>query len=676
MRHSISFLSLFAALTAGFFVNNALAQAENEISWEQPLEQILDTTVVTAGRKPETVANSAAPVFVITQDDIRRSGATRIPQLLRMVPGFHVFQIDTSNELSPFAVGSRGEVRIFNGDILVLLDGRSILHELGSVTNWTALEYLFDDIERIEVVRGPGSVLWGSNAVEGVVNIITKSASKTQGALAKARLGTEEQQYLAGRYGGSIGNTSYRLYAFEERLGRSELVQGGPSYDAVGPHGQVGFRTDTNFSTDNLFTWQGDALYGQKEQALGHPSYVVPGDFDREERNDYLTSVNTVARYTHDWEDKAETMAQAYFTYWHGNAALFGNDYHIFDTELQHRFSPLDRLELTVGGEQKWVQDTYKASDIYSFDPTSSAYQRRSAYVQGQIELAKDLLSLYLGERYEYVNWAGGSFSPDVRLLYTPTHQSTFWASFTQAVRNPSRGDVSSTGNITTLPIDPTTMGLIRFVKNADLDPVNSTAYQLGYKQAVTPDINVDLTTYFMHRNRTYENDPAGLPFVEIIQGRPVVVVPYHQANNSKSESVGAEIAVDYRPVRWAHLAAAYSYLHLTRWLTDGGSDPDILADNRRYVPNEVNLRGLFDLTDQVSFNAEFRFVDNLPAINIRSYTQLDLKLAYRPIKSLELSVIGQNLLRTDTKEYVPEMAHYDQSMIQRGVYGQVLYTF
>ncbi len=660
--------------------NVSFAQTENEISWEQPLDQILDMSIVTAGRRSQTVAKSAAPVFVITQDDIRRSGATTIPELLRLVPGFHVFQIDNSNELSPFAVGSRGEVRVFNGDILVLVDGRSVLHEIGSVTNWTLVNYLFDDIERIEVVRGPGSVLWGNNAVEGVVNIITKSASKTQGALARGRVGSEERGYAAGRYGGAFGDTSYRLYALGRRLGNSELVTGGPAYDRD-THGQFGFRTDTDLSTQDLFTWQGDVVGGKKKQALGVPSFDMPGTFDRIERNDYVTSANTVGRYTHTWDDRSETMLQGYFTYWHGNTALFMNDYHIFDIEGQHSLAATEWLDITFGGEHKFINDTEQGHEVYSFEPGSRGFQRRSAYIQGEAQLIKNLLSISAGERYEWVNWSGAAFSPDARILYTPSKNSTIWASFTQAIRFPSRGEVDGTANITTLPLDPfetggLDTGLVRYMANPYLDTINSTTYQVGYKRQVTDNLNFDLTTYFIHRNNAYDDEPAGMPFVEVIQGRPVLVVPYQKDDKTDSESVGAEIAVDYRPVDRVRLAAAYSYMHFTRWLTDGGTDLAVKDDIRRYVPNEVNFRAMFDLSEQVQFNAQFRFVDDIPAIDIPAYTQLDLKLAYRPVRNLELSVVGQNLLRPDTKEYAPEMAHYDQSMIERGVYGQVLYTF
>ena len=475
----------------------AATNTELSVLSSMSIEQLMDIKVSILGPS-ETVSQTPAAVSVVTQDDIKRSGARNIPEALRLVPGLDVAQIDSSE----WAVSARGFNDQSANKLLVLQDGRSIYTPLFSGVFWDVQDTMMEDIDHIEVVRGPGATVWGENAMNGVINIITKSAEDTQGWLVTGGGGTLERGFADVRYGGKIGdNACYRVYGTYSDHAGANLPDGTEATNSW-QMARGGFRVDGNASEQNSFTVQGDGYVGWIRQVLVDLYNPVP-PFTESIPDDWqVHGADVLGRWTHTFSDTSDVKLQAYYDYTSRKAAIFDEERHTFDLSLQHEFALGGRNKVVWGLGYHVTTDTEQNNPTISFNPAAQTENLYSGFLQDEIALVKDRLSLTLGSKLEHNDYTGVEYEPGARLLWTPWADSslrslssqTFWASVSRAVRTPSRAEESFTARYPSNPASP-----IPVINNGTIGFESETlmAYEIGYRVQPFEKLSFDLAAYY-----------------------------------------------------------------------------------------------------------------------------------------------------------------------------------
>ena len=629
------------------------------------LEELGDIVVTSVSKQEETLREAAAAIHVITDEDIRRSGATSIPEALRLAPGMHVARVGSST----WAVGSRGFNDTFANKLLVLIDGRSVYTPLFSGVYWDAQDTLMADIDRIEVIRGPGATLWGANAVNGVINIITKKARETQGVLVSGGGGTEERGFGAIRYGLALGETVHmRVYGKYFDRDATVMPNGMDSQDQWDMW-RAGFRLDWEPSELTTMNLQGE-IYDGSEQTVFARNQVTPP---------YSNLVNSVSgfggghmlgRWNQDFENESNLTVQTYYDRTERSWPLFGEQRDTFDAELSHKISLGERDELIWGmGYRFSTADYQNTFDVALFDQDIHLY---NGFIQDRHSVIEDVLSITLGTKLEHNVFTGLEIQPSVRLVWTPTEDHTIWAGVSRAVRTPSLAEGNSEVVLASIPPNtpvpgfppsplPTIAGLGRspFFEAEDL-----LAYEIGHRWQATRRLSFDLATFYNDYTDLRSITPAD-PEVRVFDGTPYVFAPLTWGNSDEAESYGAELSFDWQVVDQWRIAGSYSRLH-----TIGG------GERGRNPENQFLIRSLWDVTPDITLDANLRYVDELPALQVSDYLALDLRIGWRPRPGLEFSIIGQNLLDDQHGEYSPSFLGTPRAEIQRGVYGMVSWTF
>ncbi|MGH9594280.1 MAG: TonB-dependent receptor plug domain-containing protein, partial [Bryobacteraceae bacterium] len=427
-RGCIAFVSLFAA--ASLFALPAAAQSTKKDLGSMSIEELLNLEVTSAAKKPEPLAKTAAAIYVINSDDIRRSGARNVPDLLRMVPGINVQQIDASN----WAISARGLNGEYSNKLLVLVDGRSVYSAEFSGVFWDAQDVLLEDIDRIEVIRGPGAALWGTNAVNGVINILTKNAADTQGGLLVTEGGSFGGE-VAARYGGKMGSRGfYSIYAKE--LGENPN-QNGPGIDAHDRHdlAHLGFRMDWKKSSRNVFTLHGDVLGGRADETFGYfASLSNPAQTSVPAARGSLAG-NLTGSWDHTSASGSSFNLQGYFDRQGHDSILLREHVNTGDFEAQYRFHLRKRQEITAGLDYRLIDIHTQGGFALSFAPPSALDSLWSGFVEDEISVVPDRLRVTLGARLEQNPYDGLEFQPDIRLLWSPRAGHTIWLASTRALR-------------------------------------------------------------------------------------------------------------------------------------------------------------------------------------------------------------------------------------------------
>jgi len=648
---------------------------------ELGLEKLMEIEVTTVTRRESTLGESAAAVSVISHEDIRRSGATTIAELFRRVPGMDVARIDNNK----WAVSARGFNDRFSNKLLVQRDGRTIYDPIFAGVIWNAVDYPLEDIERIEVIRGPGASLWGANAVNGIINIITKSARDTKGGLFSGGGGTPEGKFGELRYGGTIdAKADYRLYAkgFEREKQFSQLGDTHDRWDGA----STGMRLDWRQSSLNTVTVQGDYLHSDAESQdtdLQMPPPFISLVADRS----VSKSGNILGRWTHLTDEQSSWSLQVYWARFDTKRAVVGvsNNNDSYDVDFQHQFPVGDRHEFIYGLGYRYVDQTTgnSLSDnglSLSWLKSRFSLSTYSAFLQDEYVLGPDTVRLFLGSKLEHNDFTGFEVQPTGRLLWTPTHRQTFWAAVSRAVRTPS---ISEEG-IGLSAIPPTTLpsGIQLFPRltgNPDLSSVELIAYEVGYRAQVSESFSLDGALFY---NR-YDGLVVIVP--QSIQSGfapGTAILPVLFENRMDGETYGAEIGADWRPSGWWRLYGTYSLLKMN--LNPDGSLPertrgDAESAEGRSPQQQVFLQSSFDLPRNVEFDLTGRFVDRLPgfAQEISSYFSMDARVAWRPRKDLEISVVGQNLLDRHHPEFgVSSIIAAPIVEIRRNVYAKITWSF
>ncbi|TDJ61608.1 MAG: TonB-dependent receptor [Nitrospina sp.] len=627
------------------------------------LEQLMDIEVTSVSKKPEKAAQAPAAVFVITQEDIRRSGATHIPEVLRMVPGVEVARVDGNK----WAVSIRGFNGLFARKLLVLIDGRSVYTGLFSGTFWDTPDTALEDIERIEVIRGPGATVWGVNAVNGVINIITKQSKNSQGGLVSAGGGNVEQGFTTLRYGGKMGdNAHYRVYgkwfnrdSFEGPTG----VDSNDDWTAV----RGGFRMDWDASETSQFTFQGDVYDGQSKGRRTGP--VAPGVMATILDEEDVNGGNFLARWTRKFSEQSDLKVQTYFTSENRQGQIFGQNISIFDLDLQHRLPAGEAHDVVWGLNGRVMWDELDSTFLLSFNPEKDTNYFVNGFVQDQITIIPKRLKFTLGTKLGYNSFSGWEVQPSGRLLWTPNDKHTLWASASRAVRTPSRFEDSANLNFLTTPGAPPSVFAIR--ANTRLKAEDLLAYELGYRIRATDKLFIDVATFFNVYDDLLSNEPLPPEFLGVVNN-----FPSQFQNLMKGESWGVEVASTWDVFDFWRIKAAFTWFELHLFLDPASQDTTSTAANGASPQFQFNLRSYIDLPYDLEFDTALNYVDELPDLGIEDYVRLDLRLGWHASKNVELSVTGQNLLEPNHQEFLGFSGGINPALVPRSVYGKATLRF
>ena len=624
------------------------------------LEQLMQIEVTSAAKKPQKLSQTATAIYVITSEDIRRSGVTSIPEALRMAPGVQVAHIDHNK----WAIAIRGLNNLFSDKLLVLMDGRTLYSTLFSGVWWDVQDTLMEDIDRIEIIRGPGATLWGANAVNGVINIITKTAQETQNLLATASLGSEERIISGLRYGGSLGDMgSYRVYAKYFVQDESVDKYGDDAWDD-GDMLRCGFRVDLTAGQQHNFTVQGDFYDGTFGSRISAPNFTPPycqtSDDDIE-----VDGGNLLARYNYHFASGSEFTFQTYYDLTNRELFIGKQKEETIDFDLQYRFSLGQRQDIIWGLGYRRIDHDASLSDqiIATFgDRKMSLF---SGFLQDEISLIPERLTLILGSKCEHNDFTGFEIQPSARLLWTPNQTTTLWAAVSRAVRTPHRGNHDATIINMIIPPSPVSPlpAVIKYIGDDAFDSEELLAFEAGCRVQLHKNLNVDLALFY-----NQYDDLAGLTEPTISITFPTMTLSVNPDNNLDAVTYGAELVIDWLPFEWWRLQFTGSCI-------DIDFDP-YHEDEERTPEYQFSLRSMVDLPYDLEFDCWLRNVDEIPVSDISSYTQLDLRLGWQPLENLELALIGQNLLDRHQPEYIDSIFYFDNSEVERSFYLKATLEF
>ncbi|MDX2477231.1 MAG: TonB-dependent receptor [Gammaproteobacteria bacterium] len=636
------------------------------------LSDLLSMKVTTVSRKQQPLSETAAAVFVITQDDIMHSGVTSIPEALRMAPGVQVARINANQ----WAVTIRGYNGRFSNKLLVLMDGRSVYNSTFSGVYWDAQDTLLDDIERIEVIRGPGATLWGANAVNGVINIITKHASDTQGGLVTLGAGSEEKGFAGLRYGANISDSADgRFYVkyFDRDSGtlQSNKEPAGDEWDSV----RAGFRLDGVATNKNTWTFQGDIYDINEHQivaTLWQPDSTFPASV-----NDVVDSsgLNLLGRWQRQLSDTSATTLQVYYDHTERDEVFAGQTQDTVDIDFQHQLNFAGSHDLIWGAGYRRIEDDFDNTFAVAFIPAQRTDDIYSAVIQDEIELIADNLRLTLGSKFEHNDYTGFEVQPSIKLLWKANERHTFWGAISRAVRTPSRVEVD--GNIAIAVLAPAAPPFLPDPVTIDLEgnpAFNSEtliAYEVGYRVQAQNNLAFDLTLFY--------ND------YERLQSFKLSGITLSFDNKMEGSSVGLEAAIDWKVIDWWTLQTSYSYIDVMAETVSGGSDVESVQVKENSSPeHQLSVRSSMVLGKNWELDLWAYYVDKLSAasasalitgIEVDSYTSLNIRLSWKPVTDLEISLVGQNLLEAEHLEFIGE-TFTPPTMVDRSVYIKASVTF
>lgn len=658
--HRIAIACLAAlVLASGLGPSAAHAAGGDTDLAELDIEDLFDLEVTSLSKKAQRFTEAAAAIYVVSGDDIRRSGMRSIPEALRMVPGLQVARLSGNR----WAISARGFGSLFSDKLLVLIDGRSMYTPLFAGVYWDTVDTLIEDIDRIEVIRGPGGTLWGANAVNGVINIVTKNANQTQGVLVSGGAGNIDR-FGAGRFGGKLGeDLAYRGYAKYYNNPHFKAENGVPAHDAT-EQGRGGVRFDWAPTDDDQLTLEGDYYYGHSDATVDTSFALFPDTYARTDTK--VQGGHVLGRYAHAFSDGNDLAFQAYYDRTERDDAMWEEWRNTVDLDFQHRFPiPVEvPTEIMWGLGYRYTEDDVDEG-LATFDPDHRDENLYTGFVQGELVLFDDILRLTAGTKAEHNDHTGWEFQPTVRTAVVPSESQTLWASFTRAVRTPARSnDDLQINQVGGLPVPNAVRGN-PFSKSEKVYAIEG-----GYRLQPIETVSLDLAGYY----NIYDD----LQTLEVNQLAPVPDIQFD--NKMHGKGWGVEVYGSWRPLDWWKLQAWYTYAELKLSLdNDSLAQPLIPLGSEAVedgVPsNSFQIRSSFDLPYDTEFDTAFWWVDKVKALNIGSYERLDLRLGWKPIESLELAFVAQNVTDGKHREWAHEFG-YVGTQIPRSFYGALTWTY
>jgi len=631
------------------------------------LENLMNMEVTSVSKKEQKLSQVAAEIFVVMQDDIRRSGAANIPDLLRMVPGLDVAQINANT----WAISARGFNSEFANKLLVLIDGRTVYTPLFGGANWDTFDVPLEDIDRIEVILGPGGTIWGANAVNGVINVITKKTEDTLGGLVTSGGGTAAEEFGTVQYGGKIqGDTSFRIFAKyinDDHFPGLNGQNGEDGWHLL--HG--GFREDTRILAKDSLTTEGD-LYTGSEGAIVVHSILNPPENVIVERVAELSGGNVLGKWNHIFSNRADMTVQFYFDRYTRSGPQVRESRNTYDFEFQNHVACGNRQDVIWGLGYRHSSDQTIGTTDESFVPADWDGDLFNVFVQDQITLKPDRVFLSIGTKVENSYFTGFDAQPSIRVAWTPNKRNTFWSAVSRATRTPTRRNAGLQAALAALP-GPTE---VLIEGNPNITSEHEIAYELGYR--AQPSLRLSLgATAFINTYTDLESIEPLPPFTNTSLNPPVMVVPLQLGNKMNGTTYGLEIYGKWKVNRIWTVSPGYSFLQMDLRLDPTSMDTVSVADGEGSNPgNQAQLRSRVELFHGLSWDANGYFVGRLRNQAVPSYTRVDSQLAWKISERVTLSAVGQNLLQDHHLEFDDFLQVVNSSLIKRSAYAKLTWQF
>ena len=636
------------------------------------IEDLLQAEITSVSKKSESLFTAAAAVTVITNEDIERTGARSIPEALRLVPGLDVSSIDGSR----YAIGARGFNEYFETKLLVLVDGRSMYTPLYSGVYWNSLDTVMQDIERIEVIRGPGATVWGANAVNGVINIITKNSSETQGGMISTTVGNYDQPDVSARYGGTLaGQTTYRLYAKGYDRNNFDESTEGNAYDSSRSL-RTGFRLDNQQAARETFSLQGEVYDGEADVETMLTGHLSPPFVRTSNDTETYSGGHVLGSWDHNFSDRSNTTLQLYYDRSDRYSIVATEVRDTVDVDFKNQLNLWDNHEIVWGAGYRWTQDDIDGSVTTSFTPSSEIDELWSTFIQDDINLVENLAWVTVGTKIEHNDYTGFEVQPSIRFRLQPDPKQLIWAAVSRAVRTPSRAENDISINLGTGVDAGGNVVVQRLEGNDDFDSEVLVAYELGYRWQVKQSLSFDLATYFNDYDQIRTIESKGNPFY-LFGETPALVMPATFDNEAEGESYGFEIQSTWQPVDSLKFIGAYSYIDLDLDYKSGSVRSRQSLGSEDFAPtHQFQLRNYWDLQSDLSLNSEFYYVSDLGDGKIDSYIRIDMQLSWQARDNVRLTVGGENLFGSSHQEFFNSQSNIIASEVPRTYWLKAMFWF
>jgi iron complex outermembrane receptor protein len=636
------------------WVNNCLAHEGHTPSsvsrlLDMKLEELKNITVTSVSKSTESQFRAASAITILTSNDIKRSGATHIVEALRMVPGMNVAQISPSQ----WAVSARGFNRQFSNKLLVLIDGRSVYTPLFSGVYWDIQDIPLEDIDRIEVIRGPGAALWGANAVNGVVNVITKHSSFTQGTHVSTIRGNHEKENITFRYGGNTeSGVTYRVYG--KHINKDEYTK---PIDGTGSNNQwrqhkVGFRVDSSGIFNKQFTIQGEFHEGRAQQEFIFPGLLGASQSGIVDGDENYSGGHLLTKWQHIEDGKQETKLQFYLDFVERDMSnLMDQERLTVDFDLQKSYVFNKENKFIWGANYRLFKD-----DID--DITASNGQKYLSYVPS--DSYNSLYSLFGEHRYSGIdNWefilgtkishnyfTDFEFQPNVRISWALKDNQTLWFKTARAIRIPTRGERSLSSIA-----QSDSAGFVRLSASADrnFDSEKLTAFELGYRAQPSWWFKVDASVFYNIYDdlRTFENGSSDF-------NSPNTFREFIAENLGHAETYGLEASLNFNVTKDWEIQTNYSFLELEMHTDKRSADFTIASEEDKSPEQQLSVLSRFNLSKKIEIDNSLYLVDELSSFDIDSYARFDTRFAWRPSNNVEISAVAQNIFDKNHGEFTP----------------------
>jgi len=634
------------------------------------IEDLMNVKVTSVSRTEEKLSRTASAVFVIGPEDIRGSGALNIPDLLRMVPGVDVAQL-TSNT---WAIGVRGLNGRFSNKLLVLLDGRAVYTPTFGGTFWDVLNLPLEDIERIEVIRGPGGSVWGANAVDGVINIIMRKAEETRGGLVSAGGGNLEQGFGTVQYGGNLANkTDYRIY--------TRYQNEAPNPNGAGQEGgdgwhllNGGFRTDSSLSSNDALTVQGNIYSGQEKIPVTQLVSISSPNLQFTDAPANLSGGYIQSIWNHTFSPRIGTTLEiSYDTYQRNDALREGR--RTLNADFQHHILWGNRQNILWGLAVRYTSSHSDGGILVSLSPPSATDSLYSSFVQDEIALIPNRLYLTIGTKLERNYYTGWAAIPSARVAWLIDDRQMLWAAFSRPIRTPDETDVALRSNVAEFTGQGGLPTVIEITGNPNYGNETMTAYELGYRTTVSKKLSIDFAAYYNDYTHEQTIEP-GAPFLESTPAPLHLVLPLTFGNLMHGEAHGLEISTKWQITnRWS-ISPGYAFEEIHMHTEPSSQDSTSAAIAEGSSPlYSAQLRSRVDLSHGLEWNASAYFVDGLAAENIPAYTRVDTQLTWKWGERGTFSVVGQNLQRAHHFEFQDFLHSIDANQAKRSAYAMIRWS-
>ncbi|HZS46539.1 MAG TPA: TonB-dependent receptor [Blastocatellia bacterium] len=660
-------VAITLATSTGLF---AQQQQSSKDLTDKSLDELMSVQVTSVSKKEQSLFTTPAAVYVISQEDIRRSGSSTIADVLRIVPGLDVARVNTNT----WAITARGFNGRFSNKMLVLIDGRSVYTQEFSGVYWELQDMILEDIERIEVIRGPGATIWGANAVNGVINIITKRASSTQGGLVTARSGNEDQAIGGIRYGGKIGDSLYyRAYTqYSDRTGQiipSSLTAEGPWHMLRG-----GFRVDWRVSDRDSLTLQAD-IYKSNSENVGPSLTSVTSPLQIVNQPVQSSGGNVRVQWDRVVSAKSDFKLSFYVDRTKRNDSKVDDGLYTINFDFSHHLALGNRNDIVWGAGYKYTTDNIVGSFDVVFLPKKLAEHFANAFVQDEITVVENRLHLTLGTKFERDGFTGYSWQPSAKIAWTPSNKQTVWAAVSGADRLPSRNSRDILVHLNTIPLPGNKIGLLTLNGNPDAVAERLVAYEAGYRVQATAKLSLDIASFYNVYNRLSTTEPLQ-PFFEANPFPPHLVIPLQYGNKMSGDTYGAEVSANWNATTWWKLSAGYSWLRMQMHPDPTSKDTTTAPKTEGSDPHhQIQLQSYLTLPHRFDLDASLNYVDKLAGQNTPSYVRIDLRLGLRLSESFEASVGVQNMLDSMHREF-GDVEAINSALIKRSAYGKLTWRF